>query len=78
MYEFEKQMTIEFNLHYKSYNTGIGLSNMCKAFIEKKRNELKPQMKYFKTFVPIFPLLYKSLDGGFLLGARKNMNLYGT
>ena len=40
--------------------------------------EVKPHIKYFKTFVPIFPWLYDNLDQGSYIGNKKMMQLSGS
>jgi len=40
------------------------------------RSKLKPNVKFFKMFVPIFPQLYDQIDCS--LSAKKNLILYGN
>jgi hypothetical protein len=45
--------------------------------LENIKKELKPHLKYIKTFVPIFPWLYENLDIGSSLGRKKSLCLNG-
>ena len=45
--------------------------------LKMRKTELIPEAKYFKTFVPIFPHMYESLEQGKKLGNRKSMQLTG-
>jgi len=75
--KFEKEVADEFYEEHK--NQFRNKDNfMLKNYIERMKMEKKPHLKYIKTFVPVFPWLYNTLDNGFSLGPRKNMCLYGT
>ena len=47
-------------------------------YIAQKERELRPGLKYQKTFVGIFPFLYETLDAGEAIGVRKSLQLWGT
>jgi hypothetical protein len=36
-----------------------------------------PHLKHLKTYVPVFPWMYGSLDAGYDIGNQKNVCLYG-
>jgi hypothetical protein len=47
-----------------------------KNHIEKMKKEYKPHLKHVKTYVPVFPSLYDSLENGLTIGPRKKLNLF--
>lgn len=48
-----------------------------KLHIDEKKFYMRPHVKYFKKFVPIFPFLYTTLDCGLSLGRRYGLRLTG-
>ena len=55
------------------------MSPACRHFVDKQKAEFRPELKHTKTFVPIFPHLYDSLDNGFYLSKQnQRCSLFGT
>ena len=46
-------------------------------FIERKRIEWQPHIKYFKKYVPIFPKLYQTLEEGKLVSSEALLECSG-
>jgi|TARA_B110000285_G_C15040671_1_gene571633 uncharacterized membrane protein (DUF106 family) len=64
--------------NYKNANTPEAtLKSMAQSYIESARKELKPHLKFIKTYVPIFPWLYQNLGYGEHLGEQFSMSLFG-
>lgn len=47
-------------------------NDMRKNYVESQIKERKADMQYLKTYVPIFPFMYQTLECGKQLGERKN------
>ena len=83
MDKFEQEQILRFQKTDKyraTKNAGAPeamLKNMAHSFIEEKKKELKPQLKFIKTFVPIFPWAYQNLSDPKALGDQYSMSLYG-
>lgn len=48
-----------------------------RRFVEQRVKDRKPEVRHFKTFVPIFPYLYQAIDGGRDLGNKTQFTLTG-
>ena len=84
MKDFIDKMSLEFNRNQSysshSHNHSMSQDNLMKLrqeYIEKKIIECRPQIKYQKTLVQIFPYLYDTLDLGGAIGNRKSLQLIG-
>ena len=50
---------------------------MREQAIELLKAERKPHIKFFKSFQPIFPFMYLSIDKGQEIGLKKKLFLSG-
>ena len=50
--------------------------NMREDYIKNEMAKRQPDLKYIKTYVPIFPFMYQTLDNGRAFKEQKSVDLY--